>query len=200
MNSDTLFQILSNEKFLRMEGLANEVPFFVHAYDIAQQNAASKRIAELANRLETSGVRTLLVSLYDMVIEHFKESGELQDLFEFEPTVSKREFQAEMHSYTNPGDVVRPFFASKLKEDDYRLVLVYQVGEVFPFIRTHNVLNNLQTIVTDRPLVVFFPGEYVTSPEHGFKLNLFGKFSGPYYRAFKLEDYLIRGNIDAHTH
>jgi hypothetical protein len=37
-----------------------------------------------------------------MVIDHFKESGELQDLFAFEPTVSKAEFQAEMHSYTNP--------------------------------------------------------------------------------------------------
>ena len=63
--------------------------------------------------------------------------------------------------------------------------------------RTHNVLNNLQTVVTDRPLVVFFPGAYETSPEMGFRLSLFGKFPGPYYRAFKLEDYLIRGNINA---
>lgn len=196
MNSDTLFQILSNEKFLRMEGLGNEVPFFVHTYDIADQVVVYTRITELLNRLRTSGIRTLLVSLYDMVIEHFKESGELEDLFAFESTVSKEEFQAEMHSYTNPDDLIRPYFSSRLKEDDYRLVLIYQVGEVFPFMRTHNVLQNLQTVVTDRPLVVFFPGEYETSPQHGFKLSLFGKFQGPYYRAFKLEDYLIRGNIN----
>ena len=197
MNSDTLFQILRNEKFLRMEGLGNEVPFFIDTYDIANQVAVYTRISELVNRLETSGIRTLLVSLYDMVIEHFQESGELEDLFAFEPTVSKEEFQAEMSSYTNPDDLIRPYFSSRLKEDDYRLILIYQVGEVFPFMRTHNVLQNLQTVVTDRPLVVFFPGKYETSPEHGFKLSLFGKFPGPYYRAFKLEDYLIRGNINA---
>ena len=197
MDTDTIFRILSNEKFLRMEGLGNEVPFFVHTYDIAEQVAMYRRIGELVKRLETSGVRTLLVSLYDMVIDHFKESGELEDLFAFEPTVSKAEFQAEMHSYTNPDDLVRPYFASRMSEDVYRLILVYQVGEVFPFMRTHNVLNNLQTVVTDRPLVVFFPGEYETSPDLGFKLSLFGKFPGPYYRAFKLEDYLIRGNINA---
>lgn len=197
MNSDTLFQILSNDKFLRMEGLGNEVPFFVQTYEIANQVAVYSRITELVNRLETSGIRTLLVSLYDMVIEHFQEAGELEDLFAFEPTVSKEEFQAEMHSYTNPDDLIRPYFTSRLKEDDYRLILVYQAGEVFPFMRTHNVLHNLQTVVTDRPLVVFFPGKYETSPEHGFKLSLFGKFPGPYYRAFKLEDYLIRGNINA---
>ena len=78
-------------------------------------------------------------------------------------------------------------------DDDNKL----RVGEVFPFMRTHNVLNNLQTVVTDIPLVVFFPGEYEASLEMGFNLRLFGKFSGPYYRAFKLEDYLIRGNINA---
>ena len=102
-----------------------------------------------------------------------------------------------MHSYTNPESLLRPYFASRMKEDDFQLIVVYQVGEVFPFMRTHNVLNNLQTVVTDRPLVVFFPGTYETSPEQGFKLSLFGKFPGPYYRAFKLEDYVIRGNINA---
>ena len=197
MDSDTLFQILSNDKFLRMEGLGNEVPFFVQTYEVADQIAMYKRIAELVKRLETSGVRTLLVSLYDMVIEHFEEAGELEDLFAFEPTVSKEEFQAEMSSYTNPDNLIRPYFASRMKEAQYRLIMIYQVGEVFPFLRTHNVLNNLHSVITDRPLVVFFPGDYETSPEMGFKLSLFGKFPGPYYRAFKLEDYLIRGNINA---
>ena len=113
MDTDTIFRILSNDKFLAMEGLGNEVPFFVHTYDIADQVAMYRRVGELVKRLETSGVRTLLVSLYDMVVDHFKESGELEELFAFEPTVSKAEFQAEMHSYTNPEDLVRPYFESR---------------------------------------------------------------------------------------
>ncbi|RKX95832.1 MAG: DUF1788 domain-containing protein, partial [Spirochaetes bacterium] len=58
-----------------------------------------------------------------------------------------------------------------------------------------DILNQLQSIVTDTPLVVFFPGEYVMSKSVGFHLNLFGKFSGPYYRAFRLDDYFAQGNI-----
>jgi hypothetical protein len=196
MDGERLYHILSNEKFLKMEGLGNEVPFFVQTYDIAKQTEMYKRIFGLVKRLETSGIKTLLIGLYDMVIDHFKETGELEDLFAYEPTVDKAEFQAEMASYTNPDDLLKPYFTEKLNEDDYRLVMVYQIGEVFPYLRTHNVLNNLQSIVTDMPLVVFFPGDYITSPELGFKLNLFGRFSGPYYRAFKLEDYIIRGKLD----
>ena len=37
VNTEKLFELPSNEKFLRMEGLGNEVPFFVYAYDIKRQ-------------------------------------------------------------------------------------------------------------------------------------------------------------------
>ena len=196
MDFDRIFNILGNEKFLHMEGLGNEVPFFVHAYDIIRQVEMYKSVHELVKRLETSGIKTLLIGLYDMVIEHFKATGELEELFEFEKHSSKTEFLKEMASYTNPDDLIKPYFQKRMQEDDYRLVMVYRVGEVFPFMRTHTVLNNLQSTVTGLPLVVFFPGEYETSPEAGFKLNLFGLFPGPYYRAFKLEDYIIRGKLN----
>lgn len=195
VNTEKLFELLSNEKFLRMEGLGNEVPFFVYAYDIKQQEEMYKRVANLTKRLNVSGKEVCLVGLYDMVIRHFEESGELEDLFRFEQQVPKNEFMEEMQGYLSVDSVIKPYFKKMLSRKSYSLVFVYQVGEVFPFLRSHILLNNLQSVVTDIPLVLFFPGEYVTSYEHGFKLNLFGKFEGPYYRAFKLEDYVIRGNI-----
>lgn len=195
MNTDNLFELLSNDGFLRMEGLGNEVPFFVDAYDIKLQTEIYSRIEQLSKRLNVAGVEVCLIGLYDMVISHFEETGELEDLFRFEKEVSKSEFLEEMQTYLSVDSVIKPYFQKMLSQKQYRLVFIYQVGEVFPFLRSHILLNNLQSVITDMPMVLFFPGEYITSYEHGFKLNLFGKFEGPYYRAFKLEDYVIRGNI-----
>lgn len=80
-----------------------------------------------------------------------------------------------------------------------KVALMYQLGEVYPFLRTHDLLNNLQSVVTDIPLVIFFPGEYVSSDTQGFYLSLFNKFPGDYYRAFQLHDYIRRGQISVDT-
>ena len=192
---DKLFNILSSPEFLSMEGLAKEVPFFVHAYNPSVQTDVYKGVNDLVKRLETEGVGVLLIGLYDMVIEYFEKSGELDDIFTYEKEVTKDELFREMVNIFNADDVVKPYFKEKLEEKSSKVVILYQVGEVFPFLRTHNILNWIQSVVKDIPLVVFFPGEYITSSDEGFKLNLFGKFQGPYYRAFPLEHYAIRSKI-----
>ena len=74
------------------------------------------------------------------------------------------------------------------------------VGEVFPYIRTHNILNNLQSSVKGFPLVLFFPGEYTHSQDKGATLSLFGILPGDrYYRAYDLTKYEIQGAADAKT-
>ena len=61
------------------------------------------------------------------------------------------------------------------------------VGEVFPYIRSHTVLNNLQSTAKEKPTIMFFPGEYRQSAEKGSSLNLFGKLlDDNYYRAFNI--------------
>jgi hypothetical protein len=53
------------------------------------------------------------------------------------------------------------------------------VGRVFPFIRSHIVLNNLQSAVKNIPTLMFFPGEY-----SGKSLKLFDLLADDnYYRA-----------------
>lgn len=193
---EKIFNIMSNDSFLAMEGLSNEVPFFVHAYDIKKQEQIYKNIFDVQKRLWVEkGIETLLIGLYDMVLEYLSEDDELEEVFRLEKESTKKELLDEFQSMINPEHVVIPHFKRKLAEEEYKILMVYQVGEVFPYLRTHNILNQLQSTVTGMPLVVFFPGEYVMSKEIGFNLNLFGKFPGPYYRAFRLDDYLLRGNI-----
>jgi len=193
-----LFNIISHPKFLRMEGLSGDIPFFIQTYDIEDQQNVYKMIGSLTKRLSVSGVKTLHLGLYDMVLEHFKEAGEWGDVLNHERSVDKEEFLGDLIDALGSDDVIKPYFESKLSQDDYQVLLISQVGEVFPFLRSHNLLNYIQSMVKNIPLILFFPGEYVTSYEHGFNLKLFNidEFEGPYYRAFKLEDYKIRENLD----
>ena len=58
------------------------------------------------------------------------------------------------------------------------------IGEVFPCIRSHNVLNNLQSVSKDKPMLMFFPGRYQQSDTMGSSLVLFGQLKDDqYYRA-----------------
>ena len=63
-----------------------------------------------------------------------------------------------------------------------KVVFITGIGESFRIIRAHTLLANMQSVVTDNPVILFYPGEY-----DGHSLKLFNKFEATnYYRAFKL--------------
>ena len=56
------------------------------------------------------------------------------------------------------------------------------VGKIYPFLRSHKILDSMQSIFEDIPVVLFYPGTF-----DGNSLSLFGEFlDGNYYRAFNL--------------
>ena len=62
------------------------------------------------------------------------------------------------------------------------MVIIGGVGRVYPYMRSHHVLNNLQHVFDDVPVVLLYPGEY-----SGQSLTLFGEFEDDnYYRAFNI--------------
>jgi hypothetical protein len=64
------------------------------------------------------------------------------------------------------------------------MIFLTGVGAAYPFVRTHSLLNNLQPLLGNTPLVLFFPGRF-----SGQSLQLFGDLQEtPYYRAFRLVD------------
>jgi len=73
-------------------------------------------------------------------------------------------------------------FVEEAQPQENNLVLVSGVGNVYPLLRSHNLLNNLHSLMGDTPLVMFYPGTYT-----GQGLRLFGKLKETnYYRAFQL--------------
>jgi hypothetical protein len=85
------------------------------------------------------------------------------------------------------SEVVMPHIKSLIEARPAQVYFITGVGNVYPYIRSHNVLNNLQNIAKEAPTVMFFPGRYT-----GQSLELFGKLKDDnYYRAFNLDNYKI---------
>ena len=84
----------------------------------------------------------------------------------------------------NPQQHLAPAIRERLADGEFDIVFLTGIGEVFPYIRSHNVLNNLQSVVVGRPMLMFFPGRYEQSDTLGSSLVLFGRLKDDqYYRA-----------------
>lgn len=182
-----LFAVISGQRFLKKQGLGNEVPFFICPYEAKDSIEMERLRRQLVNRLDQAGVRVLEVNLYDLSIEILKERGIWEQILEMEESVSKDELKELLQGVLDPETHLVPAIATKLTLNDFDVLFLSGVGEVFPYIRSHNVLNNLQSTAKEKPTIMFFPGAYTHSLESGASLDLFGKLhDDKYYRAFNI--------------
>ncbi len=182
-----LFSVIKMPKFLRMEALGGEIPFFISTYYPEQEPEIVKAIHGLKNKLEKSGIEVLELNVYDIVMELLDEQLGKGEIFELEKQMDKEEFKNALQSVLDISEVLMPRIKKIIEANHAQVYFLTGVGNVFPFIRSHNILNNLQNIATDAPTVMFFPGRYT-----GQSLELFGKLKDDnYYRAFNLDNYRI---------
>lgn len=182
-----LYAVISGQRFLNKQGLGNEVPFFICSFKSDESVEMERLQHQLVNRLEQAGVRILEINLYDLSIEILKERDIWNQILEIETSVSKGELKELLQGVLDPETHLVPVIAAKLANTDFDVLFLSGVGEVFPYIRSHNVLNNLQSTAKEKPTVMFFPGDYTHSLESGASLDLFGRLhDDKYYRAFDI--------------
>jgi hypothetical protein len=184
---DHLLTVLSGQRFLQKEGLGNEVPFFICPFDVSVSVDVTRLQKQLVNRLEQSGIRVLEINLYDLSIEIIKDRGIWEQIIEMEPTVSKDVLKELLQGVLDPETNLVPAIATKLRNNEFEVLFMTGVGEVFPYIRSHHVLNNLQSTAKEKPTLMFFPGAYTHTLESGASLDLFNRLhDDKYYRAFNI--------------
>lgn len=179
-----LLAVLSGERFLKMEGLSNEVPFFIYPYEPEHALDVAKAKKRIRNKLASRGIAVREINLYELSVEILKKRGDWDEVLEVEPELDKAEFTEMLQSMLNPQQHLAPAIRERLADREFDIVFLTGIGEVFPYIRSHNVLNNLQSIVVGRPMLMFFPGRYEQSDTLGSSLVLFGRLKDDqYYRA-----------------
>jgi hypothetical protein len=187
---EKLFEVMQSDRFLQSDGLGNEVPLYIQPYPAAAQNLVDTGIQALTQRLTAAGENVLSINLLEMVYEMTSEGNRLQRLLEKEPTMDPEKMLSTMARWTDAKEHLVPAITARFASQEWRVAIIHGCGAVFPYLRIHTILENLQPHMDSRPVVFFFPGEYMNREAAGSELRLFGCLPHKgYYRAFNLDHY-----------
>ncbi|MBG9596520.1 hypothetical protein ABE17_06345 [Bacillus mycoides] len=180
---DGIIPKIRESKFVEGRGLGNEVSFYVFDYAPKDELIVRDYVKHLMKEFDSPGSERRIIEfdLYKMLLDIAKEKRIFNNIFQMEERQSKEKLLKALKTFAQPE-----IFLKKIKNNvgDYNVVFITGVGKVYPFLRSHNLLNNLQTVLDKVPVIMFYPGEY-----SGQDLKLFGKFKDDnYYRAFRLID------------
>jgi hypothetical protein len=197
-----LVSVISSPRFLEMRGLNNDLPFYICEFKATEAFEMQRMQGQLTNTLASlsveclggRGIKVLEVNLYDLCIDLLKaregsspDTNLWDEILAIESEVEKDSLLELLQNVLDIGDYLIPAIGERLRQVEFDVLFLSGIGEVFPHIRSHNVLNNLQSTAKDKPTVMFFPGEYRHSLEQGASLELFGLLhDDKYYRAFNI--------------
>jgi hypothetical protein len=170
---------LAQEDFLRNRGLGNEVGIYTLCYD-PRLKAEARRFFD---KLEADPALPCTVreaNLYDILLQICDERRISRSIPRMEERKGKDQLLRQLQGVASP-DAFAKHIADRPNEPG-DVLLITGVGEVYPFMRVHNILDNIQQLFEEVPVVVAYPGRF-----DGQTLSLFGRLKdGNYYRAFDL--------------
>jgi len=174
---------ITSSEFLSHKGLGNEIPFHVFDYPPEEELMMREHITFLISHLKKNyeHIKVLPINLFETMVLYLQDRNILEKSFTFESQKGSKALWKALSALVQPQRFV------KVLEDKYslknsNLILLSGVGTIWPWVRAHSLLNNLQSVTGNIPLLLFYPGKYT-----GQSFQLFGRLkSDNYYRAFRL--------------
>ena len=190
--AEHLYRVITSERFLTKQGLGNEVPFFIYPFPANEGLSMIEDREDIITRIRHVGTKVLDLNLYDLALEILSNRGILEQVLEIEADTDKSEIKELLQGVLDPQAHLIPKIGEAIDSTPHDVIFLSGVGEVYPYIRSHNVLNNLQSTAKVAPTVLFFPGSYTHALATGASLDLFGQLhDDKYYRAFNILNYEV---------
>ncbi len=192
-----LQEVLTRPEFLEMRGVAKEVPIFIQTYSPADEDQLRVVVKGAEQYLRKQGLRVKHVDLFELVLQLLEVKGYLDVVLQEEATWSKSDLFDTLQNVAEPSRALVPKLMEVL--GDSQISLITGSGQVYPFLRTHTILEALQPAMVRYPMVIFFPGEYSQDADGGTYLRLFGKsattkIENAHYRAINLDYFDIKSS------
>lgn len=180
-----LQEIILGSDFTSKKGLGGEIGFYIFDYDAADELIVRQAIPDLIqySQKRNESLKFQVFDLYEMMIAFFEKRGYIEKNIKMEQQKSSEELFSVMRKALKIA-TNRDVFVQTIREElePGAIVFITGIGKIYPILRSHVLLNNLQVVVEDQPLILFFPGTYEDN-----KMQLFGEFEDDhYYRAFQL--------------
>ncbi len=170
---------ISDANFLANKGLSNEVGIHVFTYDPKHELIVRDYIERLINT-PSDDYRIIERDMYKIMLEILEEKRVLNTVPSLEEKKGKDYLLAQLQKIAT-----QEAFLTSMKYEPHErgdVLFLTGIGKVYPFMRSHKMLDSMQQVFSDIPIVMFYPGEF-----NGQSLSLFDKFhDGNYYRAFNL--------------
>lgn len=186
-----------NERFIELEdrmisvdaltkyGTANDLRFYIFDYAPADELLVRKEIKKIKDRNPS----IVEFDLYEIMLQIIEEEGYMEDVLRIEKDYDKslllREVFQPLLSVEENENAFLDKFKDGVVDDGNSIVLITGVGKAFPVVRSHTILNNLQSIFRRNPVVMMYPGRYEIKDK--MTMRLFERLDDDnYYRAFPL--------------
>ena len=176
---------IKKPSFRANKGLGNEVGYYVFDYPSEEELRVREHIKylERKNILDLDGFELKVYDVYDMMLDFIESEGLLEACYEMEAD-DGMDYLVESVSALLEMNEDHNYFSRYIEENtpEDAVVFIVGIGKIFPFVRSHKILNNLHQVFDRVPVVLFYPGKY-----DGLSLMLFSEFKDEnYYRAFEL--------------
>ena len=168
---------LSEPDFLANKGLSNEVGIHVFCYDPKNELIVQEYVRRLKQETNVS-FRIIERDLYEIFLDLLAEKRILQAV----PGVEEKDYLLkQLQKVAAPEALLAKMdYAPHVRGQD--VLFMTGIGKIHPFMRSHRMLDSMQAMFADIPILMFYPGSF-----NGQSLSLFDEFlDGHYYRAFNL--------------
>jgi hypothetical protein len=175
---------LTSSDLLSNQGLGNEIGFWIFDYPPEEEDAMRaflKDVVMPALAKHQPAIRVADVNLFDLVVSLLEERNLLDKAVEMQRSQGDAKTLESLRRVLKEDKLAERLVAQH-DIANLDLLLLWNVGAVYPMLRTHTLLSALHPHMKDTPLVMFYPGKY-----DGYSLRLFNTLSEDhYYRAFQL--------------
>lgn len=169
---------IQDPDFLGNRGLSNEVGMYIFAYQPEDEMTVRHFLNELTAK--QSYPRIIMYDLYDIMLDICRDRRILDRIPPMEVQRGSAFVMGQIQRVATPEAYIDRMKYQPHQHGD--VVVLTGIGRVYPYMRSHNILNNFQHVFDNIPVVLFYPGEYT-----GQSLTLFNEFADDnYYRAFNL--------------
>lgn len=176
---DNLRNLIQKKEFLEGKGLSNEMNIRIFCYD-PKDEMVVRHFTEKLMTDQNLNCHLIEYNLYRVFLSICDDKRITDRIAELEEKKGK-EFVLDQMKRTASNKV----FIQKMQYEPHKtgdVILITGVGEAFPFIRVHALLDAMQPCFSDIPVLVMYPGSF-----NGHYVKLFDKLTpNPYYRAFNV--------------
>lgn len=176
---DKVRELLKDPDFLESRGLSNEVNIRIFCYHPEDEMTIQHFVRQIMTD-QSLPCHLMECNLYEVFLKACEEKRILDKIPGMEEKKGKVQLQAQLEKAIPVQSYVSLICGNSFETGD--VLLLTGVGDVFPFMRIHKLLEALQPRVGNVPILVLYPGDF-----DGRHVSLFEKLPpNPYYRAFNV--------------